>query len=58
MTSDPVFYSRADDDDDEHDGLAFVAGWYWCDETWSWLSGPYDTEAQARAALAEYAEQL
>ena len=54
MTSDPVFYSRAI----EHDGLAFVAGWYWYDETWSWPSGPYDTEAQARAACVEYAEQL
>ena len=50
-SSDPVFYSEAK----EQDGLQFAAGWYWYDETWSWPSGPYATEAEARSAVALYA---
>lgn len=32
--------------------------WYFWDETWSHLHGPFDTEAIAREKLREYCETL
>lgn len=31
-----------------------ASGWYFWDETDAYVIGPYETEAVARAALAEY----
>ena len=45
MTSDPVYQAL--------DGM-----WYFWNEIWSNMYGPYDTEQEARKACIEYARRL
>jgi len=33
-------------------------GWYWYDETWSNMYGPYDSEEEAKAQLLKYAHEV
>lgn len=34
-----------------------MPGWFFYDETWADVHGPYDTEALARTGLAKYIEE-
>ena len=41
------------------DPVEFVDGkWVFWDETWAYPNGPFETEREAREALAEYAKTL
>jgi hypothetical protein len=44
---------------DLKDGVEHVLGrWYFWDETWSGVCGPYDTEDKTRETLEIYARNL
>lgn len=47
------------DKDDPANPMREVEGkYYWWDETWTVLHGPFETREEANAALSEYARQL
>lgn len=60
-----VVMQRMDDRELDHwnkrgSNPVFVAGgeWYWYDETWTNVSGPYDCEEEAVRACEEYVNNL
>jgi len=58
---DPIRYYEDCPWSDYDDGLDhgwLGPGWYFWNEIWIDLYGPYDTEADAREALKEYARNL
>lgn len=59
MTSNPVSYVNIPNpnQDDVECGYT-VPGWYFCNEIWSYMYGPYESEAEANRKCAEYARTL
>jgi hypothetical protein len=59
MIAQHVIKEAAKDAKQLGDPMREVEGkFYWWNETWTELHGPYDTKEQAKAALAEYAKTL
>jgi hypothetical protein len=53
---DPVFQGVHIEGEDDYN--IEIGKWYFYDETWSDVGGPYDTEEQARAELARYVAEV
>ena len=54
---DPVFYLAAQKIN-EGSGAIMPIGWYFYDETWADVVGPYETEEYARFELSRYVKWL
>jgi hypothetical protein len=52
----PITYISETTVDDE--GEVRLPGWYFYDETWTYLNGPYETETLANQELDRYVKEF
>lgn len=57
MSKSPIVYINKDWFDDRENKIR-KAGFYFYDESWSYVFGPYKTKSEASRALKQYCEQL
>lgn len=60
MSQDPVRFISEEDIEkwEPKEDVKGGPGWYFFEETWAYVQGPYKTEAEAREACKGYAATL